>query len=52
MAKDVDDDSTVVFLAVVPGGALQFLEFSGEHPEADLSPRTERIFPKKPVSMR
>ena len=41
MPEDVDDDSTVVSLAVVPGGALQFLEFSGEYPVPELSPDGE-----------
>jgi len=41
MAEDVDDDSTVVFFPVVPGGGLQLFEFSGEHPVTELSPDRE-----------
>jgi len=41
MAEHVDDDSAVVFLAVVPGGALQLFEFSGKHPVTELSPDRE-----------
>ena len=41
VAEHVDDDSAVVFLTVVPGGALEFLEFSGKHPVSELSPDRE-----------
>ena len=43
MAEHIDDDSAVVFLTVVPGGALEFLEFSGKHPVSELSPDGENL---------
>jgi hypothetical protein len=43
MAEHVDDDSAVVFLAVVPGGALELLEFPGKYPVAELSPYGENL---------
>src|SRR5664279_3326571 len=37
VAEHVDDDAAVVLLAVVPRGALEFLELAGEHPVAKLA---------------
>ncbi len=37
VAKHVDDDAAVVFLAIVPGRALELFEFPWEYPVAELS---------------
>ena len=37
VAKHVDDNAAVVFLTVVPRGALELFEFPWEHPVAELS---------------